>query len=448
MGDASSGMLPRMRFRSLNPFATVDRPREVWAWGMYDLANQSFQLLINTLLFSLYVKGVLADDPKGGGSLWASMAAVQLGLTALLTPVLGAMADARNWHRAFLLGSGCVCAGLTMALGAVGKGDVALAFGVYVIAATACGVGESFLGAFLPRISTPETVGRVSGIGWTMSYVGALGLLGITWGAIKVMGWTDVGQMRPMFVFAGAWFLAGMVPAILFLRENAGSGATAESPGGAVGAAFRRLGESIRNTRKYGQLTRFLLIFFVYTAGVQAMIFFLGQIGDAMGFALPQLTLLALVMAVSAGCGSATTAWVQDRLGHRRTIIVFLGVWFAGTLAAALTRHLDLPEEIFWGVSALLGIGLGGTGSASRALVGLLTPDDREGEVFGLWSLATKLSAVAGVLLMGAFGIDRGLLVLAGVFALGGVLMFAVDERAGAEAARGGRTVGHDTGEP
>lgn len=436
-----------MRFKSLNPFATVDRPREVWAWGMYDLANQSFQLLINTLLFSLFVKGVLASDPARGGSLWANMAAVQLGLTALLTPMLGAMADARGWRREFLLASGFVCAGLTMLLGAAGPGDIALAFAVYVIAATACGVGESFLGAFLPRISTPATVGRVSGIGWTMSYVGALLLLGITWGAIKVMGWTDVGQMRPMFVFAGAWFVAGMIPALLFLRDDGHGAAATSDPGGPVRAALRRLGESIHNMRKYGQLTRFLLIFFVYSAGVQAMIFFLGQIGDAMGFALPELTLLALVMAISAGCGSATTAWVQDRLGHRRTIIVFLGVWFAGTLAAALTRQFNLPGGLFWGVSAMLGVGLGGTGSASRALVGLLTPSDREGEVFGLWSLATKLSAVAGVLTMGALGVDAGLFVLAGVFALGGVLMLSVNERAGAEAARGGRTVGHDAGE-
>src|SRR5512138_1012611 len=246
------------------PFRSLPNPRAVFAWGVYDLANQSFQLLINTLLFSLFVEGVLVTDPGRGAGVWSMMAAASLIGVVLISPVAGAIADVRAWKRELLIATGVVCAVLTCLLGALQPGQIWLGFALYVTAAIACGLGENFLGSFLPEISTPGTVGRVSSIGWTMSYVGALLLMGVTALYAFGLGRSEVAEARPMFVFSGLWFLLGMLPAVLWLRERARPVAGRAGMVKTIAGAFGRLAASARDTARYRQLARFFLAFFVY----------------------------------------------------------------------------------------------------------------------------------------------------------------------------------------
>lgn len=430
-----------------NPFARLPNGKEVWAWGMYDLANQSFQLLINTLLFVLFVKDVVVvGDPARGASVWSLMAGVSLLLVVILSPVLGAVADQRAWKRELLLGSGVVCAVLTCLFAVIAPGQVWLAATLYIIAAVACGLGENFLASFLPEISSQKNVGYVSALGWTMSYVGALLLLGVTGVTVFVLGWDAAADARPMFVFAGLWFLAGTVPAMVFLREKAkpqGGG------GNVIAATGRRLISTVKQAGKFRQLARFLTVFFIYGMSTQVVIYFLSVIGESMKFALRELVLFALVIAATAGIASAFTAKFQDRLGHKRTISVFLAAWVVATGAMAFTRAFDAPVWVFWLMSGVIGTALGGVGTASRALVGAFTPTERAAEFFGLWGMAYKLAGVVGVVTFGVVvktfatptdpdrGMTIGLFMLCGVFVVGLVLLQLIDEKEGRAAAGG-----------
>ncbi len=423
----------------LNPFANLPNPREVFAWGVYDLANQSFQLLINTLLFGIFVAEVLVvPDAAGGASgdrVWVTMIATSLILVVVLSPVLGALADVRAWKREMLLATGIVCSILTACLAFLQPGQIWIAGALYVTAALACGLGENFLASFLPEISTPKNIGFVSALGWTMSYVGALILLGITVGVVYGLGFDDETSSRVLFFFAGIWFLAGMIPAMLYLRERARPARTGGAT--AVAGALRRLIQSAKETRKHRTLARFFVIFFIYSMATQTMIYFLGLIGKALDFELPELLLFALVIAITAGIASAGTAKYQDSVGHRRTIMFFLAIWVVTAGAMALASLGSLPRWMVWTVSAGVGVGLGGIGTASRAFVGLLTPMDRAAEFFGLWGMVYKLSGVAGPLLfalvstaapLGDYGRAAGLLMLAGIFGFGLVMMSTIDD--------------------
>ena len=438
----------------------IPNRRQVWAWAFYDLANQSFQLLINTLLFSIFLADVVVGSGKGGGGggadgtkAWTMMSAASLLIVVALSPFLGALADQRQWKRELLLGSGVVCAALTACLATLGQGDLALAAALYVVAAVACGLGENFLASFLPQLSTPATVGRVSAFGWTMSYVGALVLLAIIAAWTMVMGRHQIDQARPLFVVAGVWFLIGILPSFAWLRER-----PVEVPHvpmrSVVGATAARLWRTAHEASRFRQLARFLGIFFVYSMGTQSVIFFLGLLGKDMGFGLPQLILFALVMALAAGAAALATSRFQDRLGHTRTISLFLAVWIAGVGTLTVAQLTSLPPWLFWGVSGLLGIGLGGIGTSSRAIVGAFTPLDRAAEFFGLWGMVYKLSGVCGVLLFGVLSTllkdadghtlaapSRALAlgVLAACFGAGLLLVrVCVNEREGIERASGG----------
>ncbi|MBK7404535.1 MAG: MFS transporter [Phycisphaerales bacterium] len=429
----------------LNPFAKLPNGRAVWAWGMYDLANQSFQLLINTLLFSLFVQQVVVGDPAKGRTTWSIMVASSMLLVVILSPLLGALADHKAWKREMLLVTGVVCSILTACLALIQPGQIGLAFALYLVAALACGLGENFLGSFLPEISTPKNVGYVSALGWTMSYAGALLLLGITALYAFVFHRADAAQARPMFVFSGLWFAAGILPAFLFLRERA-----TPQPGAAhtvMGQAFKRLATSAREAARYRHLARFFLAFFVYSLGVSTVIYFLGLISDDLGNTLGQTILFALEIALTAGLASALVARFQDRLGHKRTVMVFLLTWVVATAGLAGVRAL-MPDvgdpgpvlrAAFWVVAALIGVGLGGIGTASRAVVGAFSPADKAGEFFGVWGAVYKFATILGVLAFGkirnAIGLPVSLLVLAAFFAAGLLLLLRVNEAEGIAAA-------------
>lgn len=420
------------------PFRSLPNPRAVFAWGVYDLANQSFQLLINTLLFSLFVESVLVTEPGRGEGVWGMMAAASLVGVVILSPVAGAIADERAWKRELLIASGVVCSVLTCLLAVLQPGQIWLGFVLYVVAAIACGLGENFLGSFLPEISTPSTVGRVSAIGWTMSYVGALLLLGITALYAFGLGRSEIAQVRPIFVFSGIWFLLGMVPAVLWLRERAVPANDRAGLAATVSGAFGRLAASARDTTRYRQLARFFLAFFVYSVGTMTVIYFLGLIGKNLNFELPQLILMALVVAMTAGVSAAVVGRVQDRIGHKRTISAMLVAWIIATLTMAGAGWLGLPTGFFWVVAALIGFALGGVGTASRAMVGAFTPESRAGEFFGIWGMVYKLAGICGILVFGkvsaALGMPIALCVLAGFFAAGLLLLLRVNEQEGVAA--------------
>ncbi|MEM9374233.1 MAG: MFS transporter [Planctomycetota bacterium] len=428
------------------PFRSLPNPAAIFAWSIYDLANQSFQLLINTLLFSIFVKSVLVlgedgqPDPDLGTQVWGDMLAASLIGIIVLSPILGALADERAWKRELLIASGVICSTLTCLLAVLEPGQVYLGFALYVVAATACGLGENFLGSFLPEISTAENVGRVSAIGWTTSYLGAMLLLGATALHCFALARPDIEQARPMFVFSGLWFFAGMIPAMIWLREKAQPPAERASLNRIVSRSVSRLIQSARESARYRQLVWFYVAFFVYSIGTMTVIYFLGIIGDNFGFEIPQLIAMALVVAASAGVSAAIVGRVQDRMGHKRTIGAILVVWVAATLTMAGGSGLSIAPWFFWIISAMIGFALGGIGTSSRAMVGAFTPGSRAGEFFGVWGMVYKLSGVVGVLVFGrvsaAFGMPVALAVLAGFFATGLLLLMRIDEKDGIRAAR------------
>lgn len=417
--------------------------REVLAWGSYDLANQSFQLLINTMLFGVYLREVVSDE-ETGERWWKAMTAAALLAIVALSPILGAIADLRAWKREILLVSGVACAILTATLALVGANDLALAAAIYIPAAILCGVGENFLGSFLPQIADESSMGRVSAIGWTMSYIGALALLICLVIATKVLDLDETADFRWLFLFAGVWFAVWMLPAIVILRERA----RPTPKGGSAGiltAGFGRLVSTIRGLDRFRVLARFLVVFFIFSMGTQVYVYLSGVITKQLRFNNTDLFLVALELSLLAGLGAMLTGRVQDAWGHRRTIRLFLAIWAVSMGGLAIMAWLGPTRVVFFILAAGTGIGLGGIGTASRALVGVLTPPERAAEFFGLWGMAYKLSgAVAMLLFIALQSLVSGspaasLGTTAAFFGIGFVLMAGINVEEGVRAAREAR---------
>ncbi len=427
------------------PFRSLKNPKEVWAWGMFDLANQSFTLLIITVLFPIYFKTVAVGDPSKGDALWSAGVSAALFIVVLLSPIVGARADSRGSRKKFLMVTGVGCAILTAALALIEPGSGWIGLMIFIPANILYQLGENLLASFLPGLSTTRTIGKISAIGWTMGYVGGLMLLVIVAVLAFVAGWDAPEQWRPIFIIAAVWFALGMIPAAMILKEP-------DLQQGTLGA-FARLKQTVNEAAHHRELFRFLIAFLVYGFGVQTMIAFAAILAGDFGIVGNQLILFTLQLTITAGATAIVVAKFQDRIGVKATIIGFLAVWIVSCAAMFGVKVMipnDPPAWIFWVIGNGIGIGLGGIGTSSRAIVGMFAPKHRTAEFFGLWGMTYKLAGAIGVLAFGQIkawvGDSAALGLLTGFFVVGLVLMVRVNVISGIRSARRGEREGASQG--
>ena len=165
--------MPPSRFSRLYPLRGLPRQGQLWSWISFDVANQSFTLIINTLLFSIFFQKVVVRDPARDDLIWTLTYAASMVLVVIVSPFAGALADARAWKKAGLLITGFTCAAFTCALALIQPGQIALAIALYIPANFMFSLGENFLASFMPELSSREHFGRVSAFSWACAYSAA-----------------------------------------------------------------------------------------------------------------------------------------------------------------------------------------------------------------------------------------------------------------------------------
>ncbi|MGH8678180.1 MAG: MFS transporter, partial [Burkholderiales bacterium] len=321
----------------------------------------------------------------------------------------------------------------------VGPGDLVLAIGLLIVSNFFFGTGENLIAAFLPEIAKGRALGKVSGWGWSLGYMGGLLTLGlclayVTWAQSQGQG---AAQFVPVtMLITAAVFLLAVLPTFVFLRERA---QPQPLPAGGYTSAFSRTWDTLRHAQRYQDLLRFLVCIVFYQAGVQSVISLAAIYADqAMGFETQDTIILILVVNVTASIGAVVFGQVQDRLGHKLTIALTLLGWML-TIVVVWSAS---SREVFWIAANLAGLCLGASQSAGRALVGYLSPAQRRAEFFGLWGLAVKLSSIFGPITYGAVtwvtGGDhrQALLTVGAYFIVGLALLVGIDVRRGRRAAR------------
>ncbi len=422
----------------------MPRQGQIWSWISFDVANQSFTLIINTLLFSIFFSEVVVRTPAIDDRIWALTYGTSMLLTALLSPIAGAAADARAWKKRCLIGTGLTCSLFTCGLAFIQPGQIWLAVLLYVPANLAFSIGENFLASFLPFLGPSNKIGRVSGFSWAISYSSALVLLLITAALMLGLDLRHADQWRPFFVVAGLWFLVFTIPTLVWLKEPPLEEAP-DAQENILVAGFSRLRDSLRHVYQYRDLAVLLAASLFYATSMSVVVFFASKLAAEYGFNQVKLVLFVAVITVSGIFGTILPTLYQDRFGHRRTTVVLLLVWLATALGFALYAYLHqvysargelatFPVWPLWVVGNLLGFGLGALGTANRAFVGYLAPPERTAEAFGLWGLTLKVSAIMTfpfAWVRDTAGTPSALLVLAGFLVVGLLLTMMVDEKRG-----------------
>jgi UMF1 family MFS transporter len=389
--------MPIFSSSALNPGV---RPREVWSWAGYDFANSGYTTVVLTAVFNAYFVGVVAVQAEWATLAWTLTLGVSNALVMFAMPLIGAYADLRA-RKKWLLGIstlGCVLA--TAALALAGRGDLGLAVAAVIVSNFFFMVGVALVAAFLPELARPESLGKVSGWGWGLGYLGGLITLALCLGYVQWAQANGLGAEEfvpaTMLITATIFALAAL-PALLFLRERAQPQAGAEV-GSFVHQSLGRLLVTLRQLDRYRDFARLLVCGAFYQAGV-AVVIALAAIyaQEVMHFSFTQTMALILVVNITAAIGAFAFGYVQDALGHKRALALTLITWLAMTVIAAIAT----TEAMFWVAANLAGLAMGSSQSAGRAMAGYFAPADRLAEFFGLWTFATQIAAIVGPITYG-----------------------------------------------
>ena len=415
--------------------------REVFAWAMYDFANSGYTTVVLTAVFNAYFVNVVAGNAPWATLAWTLALSGSYLVGMAVMPALGAYADLHAKKKLLmgLVTVGCVVG--TAALALAGPGDLALAVAAIVLSNVCFAAGVTLNSAFLPELARPEALGKVSGWGWSLGYMGGLLALGLGLGYVLWAQARDLpatNYVPVTMLITAALFALAVIPTFVLLRERAvplGHGTVS----GVLRDSTRRLWHTLANIHEFRDFGWLALCGLLYQGGLSVVIALAAIYAQqVMKFETAQTMLLILAVNITAAIGAFLFGYVQDAIGHRRALALTIAGWILMVLIAGLTSTVLW----FWVAANIAGLCMGSSQSAGRAMVGVFAPAHRRAEFYSLWNVALWLSAVIGPMTYGLVtwitDNNHRLAILAtGLYFVAGLLVLArVDVERGREAAR------------
>ena len=448
----------------------------VISWIFFDWAAQPYFTLITTFVFAPYFANFVAPNPATGQALWGFAAAGAGFCIALLSPVLGAIADAsgrrKPWIAAF--GAVLVIGASSMWIGRPGDPSIIpLLLLAYAVASVGVEFATVFNNAMMPTLVPPDRIGRLSGTGWATGYVGGIVSLVIVLGFLAanpqsgrtLFGLTPLFGLDPVThqgdritgPLTAIWFIIFVTPMFLLTPDYPSKRPVRE----AVSVGLSGLKRTLSELPKQRSMLLFLLANMVYTDGLVSLFAFGGiYAAGTFGWHTLQIGTFGIILAIAGTFGAWLGGRLDDRLGPKRVIAGSMMVLLLSVIAILLVDKdsiffvkVDPPQPggaLFAGASeraylvlgSLIGAAGGPLQAAARSLLIRLAPRDRIAQYFGLFALTGKVTSFIGPLLIGAVTAatasqKAGMAVLVIFFTAGMVLLMMVREpEAAAQATR------------
>jgi UMF1 family MFS transporter len=421
----------------------LHRP-ELRAWALYDWANSAFWTTIVAAVFPIYFTRVAASDlpPASATARFATATTLAMVAIAVLSPLLGAMADFAGWKKKMLGAFVAIGVVATAAMYFIGRGDWELALLLFAIGNIGVTGSLVFYESLLPHVAREEERDMVASAGFALGYLGGGLLLAVNLLAIQkpeLLGISDSATAtRLSFLSVALWWLGFSIPLFRQVREPerrlSADETGAES---AIRVAFTRLSETFREISIYRQAFLMLVAFLIYNDGILTIIRMATSYGTEVG--IDQSVLIsALLLTQAVGIPFAFLfGWLAERMTAKRAILLSLGVYVLVTLVG---YRLKTARD-FYLLAFLVGTVQGGSQALSRSLFSTLIPAHKSAEFFAFFGVFDKFAGIFGPALfaatIAATGSGRNaVLATVGFFLVGGVLLALVDVEAGRKAAR------------
>lgn len=416
------------------------RDRVVLGWTMYDWANSAFATTIMAAILPVYYHQVAAANLPSDDAVayWAYTAGVALVLVALLSPIMGAIADVRPRKKAFLTGFALMGIAGTALLYFVGTGDWLQASLFYIIGNVGFAAANVFYDALLPHISrSPREMDMISTLGYAMGYLGGGLLLAVNLAMILLApeGMTQ-WMTRLAFLSVALWWLVFTIPLWKWVPEPRSSHSPHPPGGNPVVQGFKQLWQTFTQLRQFPEALKFLLAFWLYTDGIGTIIKMATIYGASIGIGQTDLIGTLLMVQFVGIPFSILFGRLAARMGVKRGLYLAL----LGYVLISIGGYFMSEAWHFWALGFAVATVQGGSQALSRSLFGRLIPESLTAEFFSFFSVSAKFAGIAGPFLFGyvtqAFANSRlGIFALILFFVGGLVLLIPVNVERGRQQA-------------
>ena len=418
--------------------AAGDRPvtypprRSVVAWIFFDWSAQPFFTLVTTFVFAPFFASALASDPAEGQALWGYATGLAGLAIALLSPLLGGIADKTGPRKPWIAVFGAMLVAGSAMLWYAKPGSpwaVPIALAGFVIGTIGAEFATIFNNAMMTRVVPPERLGRLSGTGWAVGYLGGLISLALTLGFLAAdphTGRTLVGLL-PLFGLDAAaregdrfsgpltalWFVIFVAPMFLLTPDSPRTGISLKE---AAAGGFSHLKATIAELPSLPGLGRFLLANMIYQDGLVALFAFGGIYGAGVfGWQTIELGVFGILLTITGTLGAWAGGKLDDAIGGKTVILgaiacllfACIGILSLGPDRVAFVipaappvpgdgLFASLPEKVYLALGLLIGLVAGPLQASSRSLLARIAPPARIGEFFGLFALAGKVTSFMG----------------------------------------------------
>jgi UMF1 family MFS transporter len=363
--------------------------REHLAWYLYDFGNSAYAAVILLAVYSAYFKGTVVGGAEGS-RLWGIAVGIAMLFVAVISPILGAIADFSASKKRFLLIFSSISWLFTALLFFVQEGDVFMGMVFFIIAEIGYRSGQVFYNSLLPEIAEPDEMGRVSGNGWAIGSFGGILALLILLPLIVLIGGTII--IRLSLVFTSFYFAAAAMPLFFWIKEKA---VPKDLPAGKtiLSVAFDRLIETAKSLGDFKDFIRFIIAFLVYNDGILMALNFASIIGAVLfGMAQEQLIIFMIIVQATSVLGAYAAGILGKKIGFKQTLVYSILMMIGVILGMLFAQNIVQ----FYIIGALAGFALTGVQSVSRTLVGYFAPEGRSAEFYGFFAVTGRTSSFIG----------------------------------------------------
>ncbi|HNZ16435.1 MAG TPA: MFS transporter [Anaerolineaceae bacterium] len=382
------------------------------AWYLYDFGNSAYAAIILLAVFSAYFKNVVVGGAEGT-RMWGIAVGIAAILVALISPILGAIADSSRSKKLFLFVFTGISVIFTALLFFVGKGDTIMAMVFFIMAETGYRGAQVFYDALLVDVSTPETIGYISGKGWAIGMVGGVVTLLIAVVPLQIIG----NEFIP-YTFLITAFVYAISSLPMYFRVHETSPVIPIPEGETLlSVSFKHLYQTFKDIRNYKVFLRYMIAFLIYNDGIMMLMDFAAIIGATLfGLEQVQLIIFVIIIHITGALGALIFGKLSDEKSSRRSILLSLII-----LVISLIVLFFIKSTIgFFIIGAFAGFSLSGAQAVSRTMVSQLAPASKTTEFYGFLSVAGRTSTFIGPLVFGTLSyrmhnyyLNRGLTELA-----------------------------------
>ncbi len=373
---------------------------------MYDWANSAYATTVLAAVLPVFYASVAAAtlDTETAASYLAYTHSIGMLCVALLTPLLGTLADLSGRKGDFLRVFSIIGIVATLGFSIIGEGDWLLASALLVISTIGFAGGNTFYDAMLPDLVSADRRDMISSKGYAYGYIGGGLLLAINMLMIQQPGWfgmaSTLSGTRLAFISVALWWLVFSIPLFRHAPRRPAAPDMPKSWKGYAGVGVRRLGQTFRQIRRFPQLMRMLVAFWFFNDGINTIILMATIYGTSIGIGTADLMLaLLLTQFIGFPCTLLLGAWAQ-RWGAKQVLMVSLSIY----ICIVILGYFMTSAIHFYLLAGLVGLVQGVSQSTARSLFSNLMPAGRTGEYFGFVNITGKFSSIFGPFVFGWVG--------------------------------------------